>query len=141
MSLSEQERSIIASRAGGSYADNAALRQIVSEHKKNKSADDAVFLAFARLVCQKSFTSVQYETLQKQVLALVPYPFGVLPLPKAIEEEPPKQPRRRRCGLCGTLGHNARGCPSKPDTPTMTHNDGIERLPPGFDPNPPKESA
>jgi hypothetical protein len=91
--------------------------------------------------------------LAHAVLELVPKPFGHPwdkqppkgPIPGPYPDaKPPKkrkkkkrQKKQRKCGICSTPGHNARSCPDKPDTSTVVHDDGIERLTPGFDPNPP----
>jgi len=149
MSLTEGERNLIAQRAGGSYAIIPNIRQIVQEQVKNRNPDDAVFLEFARLVIRKSFEWDEYEVQAKSILAIIPFPFGrPKPLIEKIEPAddleiaPTKKKEKARravtCGICGGEGHNARTCPNKTDTATVTHTDGIERLSPGFDPNPPK---
>lgn len=147
MKLTEAERLLIARRAHGEYAIIPNVRKIVEAHRKNRRPEDAVFLDFARLVMRKSWDWDDYERLARAVLEVIPEPYGT-PWWKKPRTEPkpagatpaPKKKKKRviRCGICSGSGHNSRTCPNKPDTPTVTHTDGIERLSPGFDPNPPK---
>jgi len=149
LNLTDQEKNYIARRAAGSFAIIPAVQRIVEAHKKNRNPDDAVFLEFARLVLRKSFTWDEYERQSQLVAAIIPHPFGIpwhlkekLEPADAPEVAPTKKKKKARrvvkCGICAGEGHNARTCPSKPDTSTVTHTDGIERLSPGFDPNPPR---
>ena len=143
--LSEEERRIIAQRAAGSYAILPRLRRLMQDHKKNRSPEDAVFLEFGALVLKKSWDWAEYERLQRLVLTEVPEPWGPQVRRKErpagdVDEVPkPKKKRTVTCGICGGQGHNARSCSDKPDTPTITHTDGFERVKPGYDPNPPKK--
>jgi len=149
LKLTDHERLLIAQRAQGSYAIIPQVRRIVSAHQKNRNPEDAPFLEFARLTLRKSHAWDDYERLGRAVLAIIPEPHGTpfwkLPKPDPVEPagedkvRAPKQKRSRKCGICSERGHNARTCPNKPDTPTVTHTDGIERLSPGFDPNPPSK--
>ena len=139
-------------RAGGAYGIIPEIRKIVAKHAENTNPDDAVFLEFSRLVVKKSIKLGEYERLQLAVLEIVPRPFGMVwsksappdPLPGPYPESEPKKKRPKKrcivsCGICGEPGHNARGCANKPDTSVVKHTDGVERLTPGFDPNPPKK--
>jgi len=144
LKLTDQEKTLIAKRAHGSYAIIPNMRRIVDAHRKNKNPEDAPFLAFARLALKKSYAWDDYERLARAVLAIIPEPYGTpfwkLPPKEDPEDAPlpvPKAKPKRKCGICSERGHNARTCPNKPDTPTVKHTDGIERLSPGFDPNPP----
>ena len=126
------------------------MRSVVAEHKKNRCPEDDVFLSFARLVMQTSWGWDEYECRARAVLKIIPHPHGIPWHLKKTEpagtdeslEKPVQRTDRKkriiRCGICSASGHNARTCPNRPDTPTVTHTDGIERLSPGFDPNPPK---
>jgi hypothetical protein len=140
--LTECERILIARRAAGEYGVVSAVRRIVDAHKKNRNPDDAIFLEFSRLIFQKSWRNEDYERLQRSVLAVIPEPWGPPFWKREPKPEPAGTTRKKRrivkCGLCSGEGHNARTCPSKPSTPTATYTDGIERLAPGFDPNPPE---
>jgi len=140
MSLSEHERRLIARRASGEYAIVSRVEKIVREHKKNRDPADANLLEFARLVTKKTWSWDEYSRLQKIVLEEAPEPWGPRLRPKQPKQS--KQPKRSkrvvRCGICGGEGHNARTCAERPDTPTVQYTDGIERLSPGFDPNPPE---
>lgn len=136
---------LIARRAFGEYSIIPQVRTIVSQHRKNRNPDDQVLLEFARLVQQKSWDWKEFERLQKAVMEIIPEPYGTPWWKKPRSESKPAgttTPKRKKrvikCGICSGEGHNARTCPSKPNTPTVTHTDGIERLSPGFDPNPPK---
>ena len=149
MNLTARERLLIARRAGGEYGVIPQIRKIAALQKKGEREDtDAIFFDFARLVLQKSWSMDEYLRLQKAVLTEIPEPrgepFWKKPQP-APEVEPagtvalPKKKKRViTCGICEGVGHNARTCPAKPNTPTVTHTDGAERLTPGFDPNPPE---
>lgn len=133
---------LIARRAAGEYAIIPNVRKIAEEHRKNRNPEDRVFLEFARLVLQKSYGWDDYERLAKQVLKIIPHPFGPpverkTPLASAPEQPAKRKKGQRKCGVCSGVGHNSRTCPNKPNTPTMTFDDGIERLTPGYDPNPP----
>lgn len=140
LKLTEQERIYIARRAAGEYAIIPAVRRIVNEHRKNRDLDDQVFLEFASLTLQKSYKWEDYERLAKRVLAIIPHPNGkqVYHTDAAPPQPAGKKRRTVTCGICSGKGHNARSCPAKPDAPTMTSDDGIERLTPGYDPNPPE---
>ena len=106
-------------------------------------------MEFCRLVTKQTIPWDEYMRQAKIVLDLFPEPFGPPwdkkgldgPIPPPTREsKAPKKKRKKRtvtCGICGEQGHNARGCSNKPDAPTVKHTDGIERLAPGFDPNPP----
>lgn len=149
MKLTVEERTTIAQRAAGSYVVNAQVARISRDHKKNKEPGDQIFLEFARLVQGASFSIKEYERLQRAILSEIPHPHGTpwIETEPAGSRKPPTQATvvkasrktkgQRKCGICGLMGHNARTCSSKPDTPTVKHTDGIERLTPGFDPNPP----
>ena len=148
MNLSDREKELIARRAGGEYAIIPTIRNILTKHQKNRNPEDAPFLDFARLVLRKTIPWDEYMSQAKIVLDLYPEPFGPpwnkqglegpIPGPYPESEAPKKKTkkkRQRKCGICSEPGHNARTCPQKPATPTMTSDDGIERLTPGFDPN------
>ena len=144
MALTQRERLLIARRAAGEYGSISQVEKIVRDHKRNREPADAMFLEFAILVTKKSWPWDDYERLQKLVLTEIPEPWG--PKRQVLipeDQEQPHQSKRRvvTCGICGGTGHNARTCPSRPDTPTVQHTDGIERLSPGFDPNPPGSEA
>jgi hypothetical protein len=144
--LTKGERVLIARRAAGEYAIIPSVERIVREHRKNRILDDQVFLEFARLATKKSYSQDEYDEKARAVLSIIPQPWG--PGPKEMDQYPAettpassKKTRKKRiikCGICAGEGHNARTCPNKPDTPTVKHTDGIERLSPGFDPNPPE---
>jgi hypothetical protein len=138
MKLTEREKTLIARRAAGEYAIIPAVERIVRDHKKNRNPDDQVFLDYARWALTAKWNAKDYERLATAVLAIIPEPFGP-PWWKRIDETPAPTltKRKRKCGLCGQPGHNARTCPDKTSGPTMTYSDGNERLTPGFDPNPP----
>jgi len=149
--LTDRERLLIARRAAGEYSINFEIRQIVSGHQKNKNATDTPFLEFARLTQKSSWDDDDYERLGKVVLQEIPYPHGIpwweRPGHPAGTRETTKVPARERkrraitCRICSKTGHNARTCPDKPkgDSPTVDCADGLTRLAPGFDPNPPPE--
>jgi len=115
----------------------------MQEHKKNRDPDDLVFLEFGRLVLKNSWDWSDYDRMAQEILTLEPEPWGpgiyrepAVIAPPPVRKKSGKKKRTVRCGICSGEGHNARGCPNKPDTPTVKHTDGFERLSPGFDPNP-----
>lgn len=133
VSLTERDKELIARRAAGEYACAPQLRKI---SLKSRDPDDAVYLDFLRLVLQRSFNIEDYERLQLKVLEQHPHPFG-LPPKKKTTKSVSKQSTKRvyKCRVCDGPGHNARGCPNKPEGPTTTDTDGFTRLSPGFDPS------
>ena len=154
MRLTDREKEFIARYAGGAHVLTPTLRQIIEDYEGDGGADDQVFLDFGRLALQPAFKYSDYEVLQLAVLKRVPKPFGPPWDKQPPERQIPRPPqsggpvdsvdttkeRKRRavtCSICGETGHNARGCSNKPSTSTIKHMDGIERLAPGFDPNPP----
>lgn len=129
-SLTENEKLLIARRAAGEYACGPQLRKI---SLSSKSPDDGPFLDFLREALKKSPKGDVYERLQRAVLRIIPEPFG--PQRSAEQEPEPVIRRVYTCKICGQSGHNARGCPEKPDAPTVVCSDGLTRLTPGFDPS------
>jgi len=140
--LTDEERVFIARRAAGEYGIVPAVERILRANRKNRNPDDRVFLDFARLILQKRLPPAEYERLGKAILAIIPEPFGTPWWKK--KPEPPKwsKPSKRQitCRICSQPGHNARTCPDKPKDGSSTVDcaDGLTRLAPGFDPNPPE---
>lgn len=161
MSLTDRERRMIARRAGGEHAVNDVVARIVRAHKSNRDPDDEVFLDFARLIQQRSYEWDEYARLQRKVLNIISDPWGTedvtrvrrkarvrtepettVPDAAIVEVAGPDPKTKKRvvtCGICGLTGHNVRTCPNKATGPTLKYADGVERLSPGYDPNPPKE--
>lgn len=131
-SLTEQDRMLIARRAAGEYACMPQLRRI---SLKSRDPADAVYIDFLRLVLKRGFKIEDYERLQLRVLALHPHPFGLPPKKKSSKRTAAPKQRVYKCRICDKPGHNARGCPNKPEGPTTTDTDGFTRLSPGFDPS------
>lgn len=133
---------MIAMHAGGAVIPK--VERIVKAHRKNRNPDDKVFLDYANWALTQKWTKEKYIRLATAVLDIIPEPYGTPWQKRPPKEEPlPKRTKTRTitCGICSFKGHNARGCPNKPDTPTVAHTDGIERLTPGFDPNPPPKEG
>ncbi len=114
------------------------VERIVKAHRKNRNPEDKVFLDYANWALAQGWTKEKYICLATAVLNIIPEPFGVPWQKLSPKEDPPKKSKTRTvtCGICSFKGHNARSCPNKPDTPIIRYADGIERLSPGFDPNP-----
>jgi hypothetical protein len=144
MKLTDRERLLIARRAMGEHSIIPNVRMIVSSHRKNRTPNDQIFLEFARLTVKKSWDMDDYERLARGVLEIIPEPYGT-PWWKRSQpagtSTPTKQRRVSRCRICSEPGHNARTCPDKPSDGSATVDcaDGLTRLAPGFDPNPPAE--
>lgn len=137
--LSDDEKAIIAQRAGGCYSIVPALRRIKTKHTANRNKDDRVYLQFISVCLNKRFDEENYERLQRQILNKHPYPFGYYALDKnetKTEAKTQKPKRQRKCGLCGKAGHNSRSCKKQTGEAILKYKDGFPRLAPGYDPNP-----
>jgi len=98
MTLTDDEKVLIARRAGGEYAAIPQIRKLVANHHKNRNPDDEVYLSFARLSVRKSWDWDDYEEKAQAVLAFIPHPWS----PDAAPKEPKKEPDRRK-GVAGLL--------------------------------------
>lgn len=72
MRLTNEEKDLIARRAGGEYAVDDRVRRIVSTHKKNHNVVDDVFLSFARLIQGRSWPWPEYQKRAGLVVSLRP---------------------------------------------------------------------
>lgn len=99
-SLTDEEKILIARRAGGEYAVIDRIRKLVSSHRKNRNPEDEVYLSFARLSVRQSFSWDDYEEKAKAVLELIPRPWS----PLATPGEPRKQKKTKRPKRKGAAG-------------------------------------
>ena len=133
MSLSDDEKLVIAKRAAGSYAILPRLQSILFEQRKNKDPNDSVYLDFAKLASKGPVSTKnleEYRRLQKEILQLHPDPYGAgLGL-----DRPKKSKNRRKCSICKKTDHTARKCPDK-SKKAIVSDDGLPRLTPGWDPS------
>ena len=75
MPLTTDEKLVITQRAAGSFAAIPRLTQIVSDHRKNRTLEDEVYLEFARMAVKTLCNWGDYEPLARAVLELAPEDF------------------------------------------------------------------
>lgn len=92
--LTDNEKTLIARRARGEYAVDSVVRKIASEHRKNRLPGDKPFLEFAWLISKKNYSWDDYGKLSREVMTIMPHPFGE-PWWDKEDIELPKSRRRK----------------------------------------------
>jgi hypothetical protein len=140
MRLTDDEKILIARRAGGEYAVNVPVTAIWRKHnRKNRSPDDKIYLDFMRVIHKKSHTWEEYEKVVRPVIEAHPDPLGMDAYRRAREAKAAKQdqPRRRkRQAKKKKKESTPEPPPPKPDPETgfVVDSEGFTWLPADWDP-------